>query len=65
MVLIGFSRGAFTVRCVAQLIEEVGLLNRSGLRHLPKLFRIWKSLSPSSADERRGILKGICDDLVR
>ncbi|KAL5313444.1 hypothetical protein ACEPPN_019177 [Leptodophora sp. 'Broadleaf-Isolate-01'] len=46
IVLIGFSRGAFTVRCVAQFIQEVGLLTKSGLRHLPKLFKIWRHLGP-------------------
>ncbi|KAK0127424.1 hypothetical protein ONS96_006965 [Cadophora gregata f. sp. sojae] len=45
IVLIGFSRGAFTVRCVAQFINDVGLLTKSGLRHLPKLFRAWSHLN--------------------
>ena len=42
IVLIGFSRGAFAVRCLAQFVYDVGLLTKSGLRHLPKLFKIWK-----------------------
>jgi len=29
------------VRCVAQFINDVGLLTKSGLRHLPKLFSAW------------------------
>jgi uncharacterized protein (DUF2235 family) len=44
VILIGFSRGAFTVRCVAQFMYEVGLLTKSGLRHLPKLFKFWKQV---------------------
>jgi hypothetical protein len=64
IVLIGFSRGAFTVRCVAQFIEEVGLLTKSGLRHLPRLFKIWKNLNPDQDDEARHFLKKKCDDLV-
>ncbi|XP_014550082.1 hypothetical protein COCVIDRAFT_64698, partial [Bipolaris victoriae FI3] len=40
IVLIGFSRGAFTVRCVAQLIEEVGFaIGFPMAAHLPQLPR--------------------------
>lgn len=42
IILNGFSRGAFAVRCLAQFIHDVGLLTKSGLRHLPKLFKLWK-----------------------
>ncbi|KAF8849226.1 hypothetical protein BDZ45DRAFT_810158 [Acephala macrosclerotiorum] len=65
IVLIGFSRGAFTVRCVAQFIEEVGLLTKSGLRHLPRLFKMWKKLKPRE-DFRNAwdLLKKRCEDLV-
>lgn len=42
IVLIGFSRGAFTARAVASLINDVGLLTKRGLRHLPSLYRLWK-----------------------
>lgn len=52
IVLIGFSRGAFTVRCVAQFIQEVGLLTKSGLRHLPKLFQIWRHLEPQDLEPK-------------
>jgi hypothetical protein len=40
-------------------MQEVGLLSKSGLRHLPKLFKIWKRLKvikedePQSADAKR------------
>ncbi|KAH7096030.1 hypothetical protein FB567DRAFT_624205 [Paraphoma chrysanthemicola] len=64
IILIGFSRGAFTVRCVAQFIEEVGLLMKSGLRHLPRLFKIWKTLGRGQDDDRRRTLRNICADLV-
>ena len=42
IILIGFSRGAFTVRCVAQFINDVGLLTKDGLIHLLALFKAWK-----------------------
>lgn len=42
--LIGFSRGAFTALCVAQLINDVGLLESSWVdKELPELFRLWKA----------------------
>ncbi|PBP18897.1 hypothetical protein BUE80_DR010376 [Diplocarpon rosae] len=46
IVLIGFSRGAFAARSVAQSIQDVGLLTKSGLRHLRELFVLWKHLGP-------------------
>lgn len=69
IVLIGFSRGAFTVRCVAQFIDEVGLLTKSGLRHLPRLFKLWKHLknvedSKKSEDWEWVSLKERCDTLA-
>ncbi|RDW63458.1 hypothetical protein BP6252_11003 [Coleophoma cylindrospora] len=39
--LIGYSRGAFTVRCIAQLIRDIGLLQKGKLVDLPKLFDKW------------------------
>ncbi|KAL8787477.1 MAG: hypothetical protein Q9195_007769 [Heterodermia aff. obscurata] len=43
IVLIGFSRGAFTVRAVAAFIEDVGLLTKSGLRSLNIIYKLWKT----------------------
>lgn len=40
--LIGFSRGAFTVRATAQFIHEAGLLTKDGLVHVLELFELWK-----------------------
>ncbi|KAL5322554.1 hypothetical protein ACEPPN_010527 [Leptodophora sp. 'Broadleaf-Isolate-01'] len=62
IVLIGFSRGAFTVRCVAQFINDVGLLTKSGLRHLPKLFKAWSHLN-SRDSMRVQKFKDWCDEL--
>lgn len=38
---MGFSRGAFAVRCLAQFISDVGLLRRRALPFLPVLFEDW------------------------
>ena len=35
--LLGFSRGAFTARCIGGLIAEVGLLTKKGLNTLPEV----------------------------
>ncbi|KAK8856017.1 hypothetical protein PGQ11_011929 [Apiospora arundinis] len=42
IILVGFSRGAFTVRCLSQFINDVGLIRRSGLVFLPTVFRLWR-----------------------
>ncbi|KAI0114543.1 hypothetical protein GGR51DRAFT_577589 [Nemania sp. FL0031] len=41
IILIGFSRGAFTVRCLADFISQVGLLQRKTLPFLSVLFQRW------------------------
>jgi uncharacterized protein (DUF2235 family) len=45
IVLIGFSRGASTARAVAQLIDDVGVLTKKGLYHLPEVYKLWKKQS--------------------
>ncbi|KAM0271865.1 hypothetical protein ACHAQH_008965 [Verticillium albo-atrum] len=39
--LVGFSRGAFTVQCLASLIAEIGLLRKDSLQYLRHLFTLW------------------------
>ncbi|KAI9687039.1 MAG: hypothetical protein M1822_002449 [Bathelium mastoideum] len=41
IILVGFSRGAFVVRCVADLICRIGLLTQRGLRYLNVVCRKW------------------------
>jgi uncharacterized protein (DUF2235 family) len=41
IILIGFSRGAFTVRCVADLVTKAGLLTKMGLYYLVQLYKLW------------------------
>ncbi|TRX92717.1 hypothetical protein FHL15_006391 [Xylaria flabelliformis] len=49
VILVGYSRGAFAMRCLAQFISDVGLLRRGGLPHLGMFWELWltdeKSLS--------------------
>ncbi|KAF2415751.1 hypothetical protein EJ08DRAFT_739706 [Tothia fuscella] len=41
--LVGFSRGAFTVRCIASLIDDIGLLTKFGLSRLYEVWSLWKN----------------------
>jgi hypothetical protein len=41
IILIGYSRGAFVMRCVADLIQKAGLLTKKGLYRLPIVFKEW------------------------
>ena len=42
LVLVGFSRGAFTARPLASLLNDVGVLRKSALKHLRTIFDLWK-----------------------
>lgn len=39
IILIGFSRGAFTARTVAGLISGIGVLTKKGLSYLPEIYK--------------------------
>lgn len=39
IILIGFSRGAYTVRSVAGMIADLGLLTREGVEHFYPIFK--------------------------
>ena len=39
IIMIGFSRGAFTVRSIATIIRDIGLLNRSGMNSFYPIFK--------------------------
>ncbi|MCA2552201.1 MAG: DUF2235 domain-containing protein, partial [Microcystis sp. M04BS1] len=41
--LVGFSRGAYTVRCLAGMIYNCGLLSRSKIRELPKAYELYRN----------------------
>jgi len=56
IILAGFSRGAFTVRCLAHFINTVGLLRRKGLVFLPTLFQLWR-------ENKQGELKELAENL--
>jgi len=41
IVLLGFSRGAFTARAIASLVSDVGLLTRIGMESFWGIFGDW------------------------
>lgn len=40
-MLVGFSRGAFTVQCLANLVDQIGLLKKTSLGFLRGLYKLW------------------------
>ncbi len=42
--LVGFSRGAFTARSVADMIASVGLLTPQGLEYFPEIFDDYENM---------------------
>lgn len=49
--LFGFSRGAFTVRSLAGLINNCGILKRSNARYIARAFEIYKDVDIHPDDE--------------
>jgi hypothetical protein len=48
IILIGFSRGAFTIQCLARLIYDVGLIESQWIdQELPRLFDLWTETKAS------------------
>ncbi|KAF2665349.1 hypothetical protein BT63DRAFT_428320 [Microthyrium microscopicum] len=43
IVLVGFSRGSFTVRSVAAFINDVGLLTQKGMTYFYPIFEDWEN----------------------
>ncbi|KAK3296489.1 uncharacterized protein B0H64DRAFT_461760 [Chaetomium fimeti] len=50
IILIGFSRGAFTARSVADLIASIGLLTPEGLDHFPAIFDDYENMANTGRD---------------
>jgi hypothetical protein len=51
IILIGFSRGAFTVRSVAGMIDNIGLLTLTGMESFYPIFKDQENFStPSYTD---------------
>ncbi len=55
--LFGFSRGAYTVRCLAGLIYNAGLLHREHIRQIPKAYELYRD--KKDPDKKPGGKKSI------
>ncbi|KAK4121686.1 hypothetical protein N657DRAFT_600853 [Parathielavia appendiculata] len=56
IILIGFSRGAFTARSVAQMVCSLGFLNGAGLDQFPHIYddyRTWHKWNRQAFDENK------------
>ncbi|KAK8137266.1 hypothetical protein PG984_005206 [Apiospora sp. TS-2023a] len=51
IILIGFSRGAFVMRCLADFVTNYGLLGKKKLSKLPQLIERWE-------EKRNGVEQG-------
>ncbi|KAI2629555.1 hypothetical protein GGR54DRAFT_628115 [Hypoxylon sp. NC1633] len=51
--LVGFSRGAFAVQCLASFIGETGLFQKQHLYYLRELFALWKNQSIKRIGSKR------------
>ncbi|KAI1308514.1 hypothetical protein F5Y03DRAFT_350011 [Xylaria venustula] len=47
IILIGYSRGAFTVRAVAALVHDIGVLRGAGRYCLSRLYDLWEKQMPN------------------
>ncbi|KAF4910624.1 hypotheticall protein [Colletotrichum fructicola] len=45
IVILGFSRGAFTARSISSMVCSLGFLNRTGLRHLADIYQDYQSFN--------------------
>lgn len=52
IILVGFSRGAFAVQCLASFISDVGLLQKQHLYYLRGLFTLWANQKSSRGGEK-------------
>ncbi|KAF3764097.1 hypothetical protein M406DRAFT_339798 [Cryphonectria parasitica EP155] len=59
IILIGFSRGAFTARAVADMIASLGLLSHNGLDHFYEIFTDYQLMGSKSRDPQKYLFKGL------
>jgi hypothetical protein len=69
IVIIGFSRGAFTARSVADMVCALGFLNHAGIEQLPHIFNDYKQwptwTSKSQFDEKKHFLGFTLENMER
>ncbi|KDN59865.1 hypothetical protein CSUB01_11034 [Colletotrichum sublineola] len=58
--LIGFFRGAFAVRCLADFVGKCGILPRRNLHLVHDLYRAWKTRSSGPSNKSRPVRIKAC-----
>lgn len=53
LFFFGFSRGAYTVRSLAGLIRNCGILKREAAQHIPKAFALYRERGKASAPDAK------------
>ncbi|KAB5511673.1 hypothetical protein GE09DRAFT_640670 [Coniochaeta sp. 2T2.1] len=59
IILIGFSRGAFTARSVADMVASLGLLTPSGLDHFYAVFSDYENMGDRHRGAREFLVPGL------
>ena len=59
IVLVGFSRGAFTARSTADMIASVGLLTPEGLDHFYTIFEDYENMGDKSYRPSQFLIPGL------
>lgn len=59
IILVGFSRGAFTARSTADMVASVGLLTPEGLDHFYRIFDDYEHIGDLSRDVDDYLVKGL------
>ncbi|KAF9870230.1 hypothetical protein CkaCkLH20_12316 [Colletotrichum karsti] len=50
IIIVGFSRGAFTARSVSSMVCSLGFLNRAGLSHVGDIYQDYQSFNEWTSD---------------
>jgi uncharacterized protein (DUF2235 family) len=58
--LFGFSRGAYTARALAGMLNKVGLLSKDNTEQIPFAYKLYKSSSSSNDALARGFKETFC-----
>jgi uncharacterized protein (DUF2235 family) len=59
IILIGFSRGAFTARSVADMVATLGLLRPDGLDHFYAIFEDYENMGDPKRDNDEFLFSGL------
>ncbi|KAG9006512.1 hypothetical protein FRB94_014333 [Tulasnella sp. JGI-2019a] len=60
ILIFGFSRGAYTARCLAGMLDKVGLLPRSNDEQISFAYQIYTDTSTGSAEAAQGYKSTFC-----